>query len=77
MLGAPVVIVADDVLGKAGEAHAFVGDVKAFALEALRHEVSIEWQDDDVFSKKLAVALRADFQVADEQAGKFLTLASK
>ena len=77
LLGAPVVIVADDVLGKAGEAHAFVGDVKAFALEALRHEVSIEWQDDDVFSKKLAVALRADFQVADEQAGKFLTLASK
>lgn len=77
LLGAPVVIVADEVLGKAGEAHAFVGDVKAFALEALRHEVAIEWQDDDIFGKKLAVALRADFQVADEAAGKFLTLASK
>lgn len=75
LLGAPVVIVADEVLGGAGEAHAFVGDVKAFALEALRSDIAVEWQDDDIFGKKLAVALRADFQVADEAAGKFLTLA--
>lgn len=74
LLGAPVVIVADEVLGGAGEAHAFVGDVKAFALEALRSDIAVEWQDDDIFGKKLAVALRADFQVADEAAGKFLTL---
>jgi len=73
LLGAPVVIVADDVLGKAGEAHAFVGDVKAFAVEALRSDIAVEWQDDDIFGKKLAVALRADFQVADSDAGKFLT----
>ena len=73
LLGSPVVVVADDVLGKAGEAHAFVGDVKAFALEAMRSDISIEWQDDDIFGKKLAVALRADWQVADVQAGKFLT----
>lgn len=73
LLGAPVIIVADDVLGKAGEAHAFVGDVKAFVLEALRSDIAVEWQDDDIFGKKLAVALRADWQVADAQAGKFLT----
>lgn len=73
LLGAPVVIVADDVLGKAGEAHAFVGDVKAFAVEALRSDIAVEWQDDDIFGKKLAVALRADFKVADADAGKFLT----
>lgn len=73
LLGAPVVVVADDVLGKAGEAHAFVGDVKAFALEAMRSDIAVEWQDDDIFGKKLAVALRADWQVADAQAGKFLT----
>lgn len=73
LLGAPVVVVADDVLGKAGEAHAFVGDVKAFVLEAMRSDIAVEWQDDDIFGKKLAVALRADWQVADEQAGKFLT----
>lgn len=75
LLGASVVVVADDVLGKAGEAHAFVGDVKAFALEAMRSDIAVEWQDDDIFGKKLAVALRADWQVADEQAGKFLTFA--
>ncbi|MCT0040320.1 phage major capsid protein [Weissella confusa] len=75
LLGAPVVAVADDVLGKAGEAHAFVGDVKAFALEAMRSDIAVEWQDDDIFGKKLAVALRADWQVADAQAGKFLTFA--
>ena len=73
LLGASVVVVADDVLGKAGEAHAFVGDVKAFALEAMRSDIAVEWQDDDIFGKKLAVALRADWQVADAQAGKFLT----
>lgn len=75
LLGAAVVVVADDVLGKAGEAHAFVGDVKAFALEAMRSDIAVEWQDDDIFGKKLAVALRADWQVADAQAGKFLTFA--
>lgn len=75
LLGSQVVVVADDVLGKAGEAHAFVGDVKAFALEAMRSDITVEWQDDDIFGKKLAVALRADWQVADEEAGKFLTFA--
>ena len=75
LLGAAIVVVADDVLGKAGEAHAFVGDVKAFALEAMRSDIAVEWQDDDIFGKKLAVALRADWQVADEEAGKFLTFA--
>ncbi|TYC50725.1 phage major capsid protein [Weissella muntiaci] len=75
LLGAPVLVVADDVLGKAGDMSAFVGDVKAFAIEALRSDVSVEWQDDDIFGKKLAVALRADWQVADANAGKFLTYA--
>ena len=73
LLGAPVIVVADEVLGKAGEAKAFVGDLKAFVVEALRNYIQVEWVDDDIFGKKLAAALRADFQVADEQAGKFLT----
>ena len=73
LLGAPVIVVADEVLGKAGEAKAFVGDLKAFVVEALRNSIQVEWVDDDIFGKKLAAALRADFQVADDQAGKFLT----
>ncbi|UOX37609.1 phage major capsid protein [Weissella cibaria] len=75
LLGAPVIVVADDFLGVAGGSHAFVGDVKAFVLEAMRSDIAVEWQDDDIFGKKLAVALRADWQVADAQAGKFLTFA--
>ena len=77
LLGAPVIVVADEVLGKAGDAKAFVGDLKAFVVEALRADIQVEWQDDDIFGKKLAAALRADFQVADDQAGKFLTFAPK
>ncbi|MFL2020129.1 phage major capsid protein [Weissella hellenica] len=73
LLGAPVIVVADEVLGKAGEAHAFVGDLKAFVVEALRSDIQISWQDDDLYGKKLMAAIRADFQVADSQAGKFLT----
>lgn len=75
LLGGQVLVVADEVLGKAGEAHAFVGDLKAFVVEALRADIQVEWQDDDIFGKKLASAIRADWQVADEQAGKFLTFA--
>lgn len=75
LLGAPVIVVADEVLGVAGEAHAFVGDLKAFVVEALRADIQVQWVDDDIFGKKLSAALRADFQVADEQAGKFLTFA--
>ncbi|TYC50760.1 phage major capsid protein [Weissella muntiaci] len=73
LLGAPVLVVADDVLGKDGDMKAFVGDVKAFVIEALRSDVAVEWQDDDIFGKKLAVALRADWKQADGNAGKFLT----
>lgn len=75
LLGAPVIVVADEVLGKAGDAKAFVGDLKAFAVEALRADIQVQWVDDDIFGKKLSAALRADFQVADDQAGKFLTFA--
>ena len=76
LLGAPVIVVADEVLGKAGDAKAFVGDLKAFVVEALRADIQVEWVDDDIFGKKLAAALRADFQVADDQAGKFLTFSA-
>ena len=73
LLGAPVIVVADEVLGKAGEAHAFVGDLKAFVVEALRADIQVQWVDDDIFGRKLMAAIRADFQVADSSAGKFLT----
>ena len=71
LFGASVTVVADDVLG--GGEKAFVGDSKAFVIEALRSDVSIEWDHNENYEHILAVALRADFKPADTNAGKFIT----
>lgn len=71
LLGANVTVVADDVLG--GGEKAFVGDPEAFAIEALRSDVSVEWDHNENYEHILAVALRADFKPADTNAGKFIT----
>jgi len=76
LFGASVLIVADDVLGADGDAKAFVGDPKAFVLEAMRSDVAIEWDHNENFERILAVALRADFKPADTNAGKFITFGS-
>lgn len=73
LLGAPLVVVEDDVLG--GGSKAFIGSVKSFALEAVKDNVSVQWQRNEDFTTNLGAALRADFQVADAQAGKFITFA--
>lgn len=71
LFGANVTVVADDVLG--GGEQAFVGDPKAFVIEALRSDVSVEWDHNENYEHILAVALRADFKPADTNAGKFIT----
>ena len=73
LLGANVVIVPDDVLGAAGNKVGFVGSVKAFVLEAIRAQVSLNWTRNEQFEQILGVAFRADFEVADKDAGKFIT----
>lgn len=74
LFGASVTVVPDEVLGKTGESHLFMGDLKAFVLEPFKDQVTVQWIDNDLWGKKVAVYLRADFQVADEAAGKFITL---
>lgn len=74
LFGANVTVVADDVFG--GGAKAFVGDPKAFVIEALRSDVSVEWDHNENYEHILAVALRADFKPADTNAGKFITFGS-
>lgn len=74
LFGASVTVVADDVFG--GGAKAFVGDPKAFVIEALRSDVSVEWDHNENYEHILAVALRADFKPADTNAGKFITFGS-
>ncbi|PNW65138.1 hypothetical protein ACZ99_01680 [Lactobacillus sp. ATCC 15578] len=73
LFGAPVVVVPDTVLGKAGEAHLFIGDLKSFVLEAYKDEVTVKWTDNDIWGQKASVYLRADFKPADTAAGKFVT----
>ncbi|MFT8557892.1 phage major capsid protein [Liquorilactobacillus hordei] len=73
LFGAPVTIVPDKVLGTDGDAKAFFGDPKAFVLETYKDEVAVNWVDNDIFGTKLAAYLRADFNVADDAAGKFIT----
>lgn len=73
LFGSSVLIVADDVLGADGDAKAFVGDPKAFVVEAMRSDVAVEWDHNENFEHILAVALRADFKAADTNAGKFIT----
>lgn len=76
LFGSNVLIVADDVLGADGDAKAFVGDPKAFVLEAMRSDVAVEWDHNENFERILSVALRADFKAADTNAGKFITFGS-
>lgn len=76
LLGIPVYKVGDTLLGAAGEAHAFVGDLKRAVLFADRKEVSISWQYDQVYGQYLAGVLRYGVSAADKNAGFFLTVSA-
>lgn len=72
-LGATCLIVSDDVLGSKGDKKAFVGDLSAFVLEAIRGNVNLSWARNEQFEQVLLAAVRSDYKVADAQAGKFIT----
>lgn len=73
LFGAPLVVVADDVLGKYGDAKAFIGSVKNFVVETVKGNINLSWQRNENFEQVLLAALRADFKAADTAAGKFIT----
>lgn len=73
LFGAPLVVVADDVLGKSGDAKAFIGSVKNFVIETVKGNINLSWQRNENFEQVLLAALRADFKAADTAAGKFIT----
>lgn len=76
LLGVPVYKVSDKLLGAAGEAHAFVGDLQRAVLFADRKEVSISWQYDQVYGQYLVGVLRYGVSSADVNAGYFLTVSA-
>lgn len=73
LLGVPVIVVNDDLLGVAGEAHAFIGDIKRAVLFANRADLQIRWVDDNIYGTYLGVAFRFGVVKADGNAGFFVT----
>lgn len=72
LLGIPVYKVGDNLLGKAGEAHAFVGDLARSIFFADRQNITLSWQYNEAYGQYLAAALRFGTVAADVNAGFFL-----
>ena len=73
LLGKPVFVLSDTVLGNAGEAKAFVGDFKRAVLFADRQDLGLRWADNEIYGQYLQAVLRFDAVKADEKAGYLLT----
>lgn len=73
LLGTMVVRVGDTLLGKAGEAKAFIGDLSRSLFFADRQNINLSWQYNQIFGNYLAAALRYDVVKADAKAGYFLS----
>ncbi len=73
LLGIPVYKVGDNLLGKAGEAHAFVGDLARSIFFADRQNITLGWQYNEAYGQYLAAALRFGTVAADVNAGFFLS----
>lgn len=74
ILGCPVYVVNDELLGNAGESHAFVGDLNRAILYADRAQTTVKWVDNDIYGTYLALALRFGVSTADSKAGYFLSV---
>lgn len=75
VLGAPVYIVEDAVLGaKEGDAVMFVGDVKSFGIFPTYKDLRVKWTDSDIYGQKLQLVLENDDVVAQKEAGKLVAL---
>ena len=73
-LGHPVFVVADTVLGEAGEAKAFVGDVQRAVLFADRVDLGLRWTDNEIYGQYLQAVVPFDVKKADAKAGYFVTM---
>lgn len=73
LLGVPVTVVEDELLGAAGEAHAFIGDLARAVLYANRKDIQVRWVDNDIYGQYLQAVTRFDVKAADKRAGYFVT----
>lgn len=75
VLGMDIVVVRDDLLGANGDAKAFIGDLKRGVFFADRADLSVTWQDHNIYGRYLMGAFRFDVKQADKNAGFFVTFA--
>lgn len=73
LLGVPVTVVEDELLGATGEAHAFIGDLARAVLYANRKDIQVRWVDDNIYGQYLQAVVRFDTKAADTKAGYFVT----
>lgn len=73
LFGRKVEVVSDSLLGNAGEAKAFIGDIKQAVLFADRAQASVKFNQHDIYGVILAIAQRFDVVKANEKAGFFVT----
>lgn len=73
LLGVPVTVVEDELLGAAGEAHAFIGNLARAVLYANRKDIQVRWVDNDIYGQYLQAVTRFDVKAADKNAGYFVT----
>lgn len=73
VLGMDIIVVRDDLLGSNGDAKAFIGDLKRGVFFADRADLSVTWQDHNIYGRYLMGAFRFDVKQADKNAGFFVT----
>lgn len=74
LFGKQVVVVNDELLGKVGEAHIWVGDLKRAILYINRVDTQITWVKNEIYGQYLGLVMRFDVEVADKSAGYFVTV---
>lgn len=73
LLGKPVFVLSDEILGSSGEAKAFVGDFKRGILFADRKDLGLRWADNEIYGQYLQAVLRFGVKKVDAKAGYFVT----
>lgn len=73
LLGKPVFVLSDEVLGASGEAKAFIGDFKRGVLFADRKDLGLRWADNEIYGQYLQAVLRFGVKKVDAKAGYFVT----
>lgn len=73
LLGKPVFVLSDEILGASGEAKAFVGDFKRGVLFADRKDLGLRWADNEIYGQYLQAVLRFGVKKIDAKAGYFVT----